>query len=101
MLEVLVRAFTPQKLANIADQSFAFFPGEPTVKTSANAGALCHLSLAKSLSHFLEAWLPVHTCMPHPLGGLISGNNTGSGRNTVDTRWLTFHGGKAEGITVQ
>ena len=28
-----------------------------------------HLSLAKSFSQFLEAWLPVHTCVPHPLSG--------------------------------
>ena len=32
---------------------------------------------------------------------LISGSDAGSGRNTIDTRWLTSHGGKAEGITVQ
>ena len=28
-----------------------------------------HLSLAKSFSQFLEPWLPVHTCVPHPLCG--------------------------------
>lgn len=69
MVEALVRAFTPRKLANTADQGFAFFPGEPAVKRLPMQGAPCHLSLAKSFSQFLEDWLPVHTCVPHLLRG--------------------------------
>lgn len=39
MVEALVRAFTPWKLANTADQGFAFFPGEPAVKHLPMQGA--------------------------------------------------------------
>lgn len=39
MVEALVRAFTPRKLANTADQGFAFFPGEPAVKHLPMQGA--------------------------------------------------------------
>ena len=91
----------PTEIGKHCNSGLCFLPWRTCGQMFATAGGpVTCITLAKSFFQFLEAWFRVYTCLTL-FTAPISGSNIGSGRNTVDTKWLTFHWGNAEGITVQ